>query len=46
MIGLDAHLLSLYNRDLISADEALAKSQLSDAMRDKLVENGAQFTNS
>jgi twitching motility protein PilT len=46
MIGLDAHLLSLYNRDLINADEALAKSQLPDAMRDKLVENGAQFTNS
>jgi twitching motility protein PilT len=46
MIGLDAHLLSLYNRDLISADEALAKSQLPDAMRDKLVENGAQFTHS
>jgi twitching motility protein PilT len=46
MIGLDAHLLSLYNRDLINAEEALAKSQLPDAMRDKLVENGAQFTNS
>ncbi len=46
MIGLDAHLLSLYNRDLINADEALAKSQLPDAMRDKLVENGAQFSNS
>lgn len=46
MIGLDTHLLSLYNRDLIDADEALAKSQLPDAMRDKLVENGAQFTNS
>ena len=46
MIGLDAHLLSLYNRDLISADEALVKSQLPDAMRDKLVENGAQFINS
>ena len=43
MIGLDAHLLSLYHRDLITADEALAKSQLPNAMRDKLVENGAQF---
>ena len=46
MIGLDAHLLSLYNRDLINADEALAKSQLPHVMRDKLVENGAQFINS
>ncbi len=46
MIGLDAHLLSLYNRDLISADEALSKSQLPNVMRDKLVENGAHFSNS
>ena len=46
MIGLDAHLLNLYNRDLITADEALAKSQLPNVMRDKLVENGAHFTNS
>lgn len=46
MIGLDAHLLSLYNRSLITADEALAKSQLPNVMRDKLVENGAHFSNS
>lgn len=45
MIGLDAHLLSLYNRNLISAEEALSKSQLPSAMRDKLVENGAVLTN-
>jgi twitching motility protein PilT len=45
MIGLDAHLLSLFNRDLISADEALLKSQLPNAMHDKLVELGARFTN-
>jgi twitching motility protein PilT len=45
MIGLDAHLLSLYNRDFISAEEALSKSQLPSAMRDKLVENGAVLTN-
>jgi len=43
MISLDAHLLSLFNRDLISADEALGKSQTPDSMRDKLVENGAVF---
>lgn len=45
MIGLDAHLLSLFNRKLISAEEALSKSQTSDAMRAKLLENGATFTN-
>jgi twitching motility protein PilT len=44
MIALDAHLLSLYNRDLISAEEALVKSQLPNAMRDKLIENGAIFS--
>lgn len=43
MIALDAHLLSLYNRDLISAEEALVKSQLPNVMRDKLIENGAIF---
>lgn len=43
MISLDAHLLSLFNRNLISAEEALAKSQTPDSMRDKLVENGAVF---
>lgn len=40
MISLDAHLLSLFNRDLISADEALSKSQNPDAIRDKLTGNG------
>ena len=44
MIGLDAHLLSLFNRNLISADEALGKSQTSDSMRAKLLENGANLT--
>jgi len=43
MIGLDAHLLSLYNRDLISAEEALTKSQTPGPMRDKLIESGAVF---
>jgi twitching motility protein PilT len=44
MIGLDAHLLSLFDRNLISADEALGKSQTSDTMRAKLLENGATLT--
>jgi len=43
MIGLDAHLLSLYNRDLISAEEALMKSQTPTTMREKLIESGAVF---
>jgi len=43
MISLDAHLLSLFNRDLISADEALSKSQTAESMREKLIENGAVF---
>jgi twitching motility protein PilT len=43
MIGLDAHLLSLFNRDLISAEEALSKSQDPAAMREKLSEHGASF---
>lgn len=43
MIGLDAHLLSLYNRDLITAEEALMKSQTPGTMREKLIESGAVF---
>lgn len=43
MITLDAHLLSLFNRNLISAEEALSKSQISESMRAKLIENGAVF---
>jgi len=44
MIGLDAHLLNLFNRDLIVADEALAKSQTPLWMREKLLENGAKLS--
>ncbi|MEN8662390.1 MAG: type IV pilus twitching motility protein PilT [Lentimonas sp.] len=44
MISLDAHLLSLYNKDLIDADEALSKSQTPNAMREKLLENGAKLS--
>jgi len=43
MISLDAHLLSLYNKDLITAEEALSKSQTAGPMREKLIECGAQF---
>ncbi len=46
MISLDAHLLSLYNRKLITAEEALSKSQLPDTMREKLAESGAILPNS
>jgi twitching motility protein PilT len=41
MISLDAHLLGLFNQNLISAEEALGKSQISESMRAKLIENGA-----
>lgn len=41
MISLDAHLLNLFKQNLITAEEALSKSQVSDSMRDKLIENGA-----
>ena len=44
MISMDAHLLNLYNQNLISADEALTKSQIPDVMREKLMQNGAKFT--
>ncbi|HBR92592.1 MAG TPA: type IV pili twitching motility protein PilT [Opitutae bacterium] len=44
MISLDAHLLSLFNRNLITADEALGKSQSPDSMREKLIENGGAFS--
>lgn len=43
MISLDAHLLSLYNRGMIYAEEALAKSQSPGPMRDKLIESGAEL---
>jgi twitching motility protein PilT len=45
MIGLDAHLLSLYNRDLIAAEEALTKSQDPGPMRERLIESGAKLSN-
>lgn len=46
MIQLDAHLLSLFNRGLIEASEALSKSQDPAAMREKLIQNGAELPHS
>lgn len=41
MITMDAHLLSLVNRQLVSPDEALEKAQDSQTMRDRLTQLGA-----
>lgn len=41
MITMDAHLLSLVNRQLVVPDEALEKAQDPIAMREKLVQMGA-----
>ena len=46
MISMDSHLLSLFNKNLISAEEALAKSQLPQEMRGKLIQNGAKLLDS
>ncbi len=43
MITMDTHLMSLYNRELISADECVEKAQDSTLMRDKLVALGAKL---
>jgi len=43
MISLDQHLLSLYNRDIITAQAALEMSQNPTEMRNKLEEMGAKF---
>ncbi|BET69582.1 type IV pilus twitching motility protein PilT [Opitutales bacterium ASA1] len=43
MITLDAHLQSLYNRDMISPDEAVEKAQDANLMREKLLAAGAQL---
>ncbi|MCX6938986.1 MAG: type IV pilus twitching motility protein PilT [Verrucomicrobia bacterium] len=41
MITMDAHLLSLVNRQLVSPDEALEKAQDSQTMRERLTQLGA-----
>lgn len=43
MITLDAHLSSLYNRELITADEAVEKAQDPVGMREKLSSAGAKL---
>ena len=44
MISLDSHLLNLYNKDIIEADEALVKSHDAITMREKLLESGATLS--
>ncbi|MCH8475068.1 MAG: type IV pilus twitching motility protein PilT [Opitutales bacterium] len=44
MITLDSHLLSLYNRELVTADEVIDKSQNTNEIRDKLASMGAEIT--
>ena len=43
MITMDAHLMNLYNRELITAEEALEKAQDTQVMREKLVAGGAKI---
>jgi twitching motility protein PilT len=43
MITMDTHLMSLFNRELISADECVEKAQDSNLMREKLVGMGAKL---
>ena len=43
MITLDSHLSSLYNRELITADEAVERAQDSTGMREKLLAAGAKL---
>jgi len=44
MITMDSHLMNLFNRELISADEALEKAQDPLVMREKLLAGGAKLT--
>jgi twitching motility protein PilT len=43
MITMDTHLMSLYNRELVSADECVEKAQDPALMRDKLLAMGAKL---
>ncbi|MEO6005464.1 MAG: type IV pilus twitching motility protein PilT [Opitutus sp.] len=43
MITMDTHLMSLFNRNLISADECLEKAQDTTVMREKLMALGAKL---
>jgi twitching motility protein PilT len=44
MITMDAHLMNLFNRELITGDEALEKAQDPMVMREKLLAAGAKLT--
>ncbi len=43
MISLDQHLVSLFTRDLISADQAIEKAQSRNDVKEKLLELGAKI---
>jgi len=43
MITMDTHLMSLYNRELVTADECVEKAQDPNVMRDKLIAMGAKL---
>ena len=43
MITLDAHLLGLFNKKQITAEEAILKSQSPEELREKLIANGARL---
>ncbi len=43
MITMDTHLMSLFNRELITADECVEKAQDPTIMRDKLLAMGAKL---
>ncbi len=43
MITMDTHLMSLFNRDLITADDAVEKAQDPVVMREKLIASGANL---
>ncbi len=43
MITMDAHLMSLYNREMITAEEAIEKAQDTNTMRQKLIDFGAKL---
>ncbi|MGC4075220.1 MAG: type IV pilus twitching motility protein PilT [Nibricoccus sp.] len=43
MITMDSHLQSLYNREMITADEAVEKAQDPNTMREKLIAAGAKL---
>ncbi len=43
MITMDTHLMSLYNRELVTADECVEKAQDPNVMREKLIAMGAKL---